>query len=296
MLLEEKPKQKDQVSSGITQLAHVTQTCTRPRKIAIDDDKDFLALVLNLENDIDFSWIRGEVTGTVKKDRINLVYIPCNSFVMYNLKPGTYSLFTIEFKVSFFNQWTNQFVILDQFMENIHRKIPCMVSSVPIKRSSKPMEIVHELLSAPDGSLSTETMNRKANEIIAIYLQEINNESTQLNLLNGPSRVWKACDLMLKNLRLQWTMDLLAMELGVEKKRLSSEFKKLYRKTVFEFLFEQRMKKAADLIKYSNLSLKQIAAAVGYQSYSQFTKAYHRTFGHLPSTLKRDGTSDEETP
>jgi AraC-like DNA-binding protein len=53
-----------------------------------------------------------------------------------------------------------------------------------------------------------------------------------------------------------------------------------------EWLIEQRLQRAALLLKHSYLSVKEITYTVGYEHVSSFTRAFERRFGHAP-TLHR---------
>lgn len=51
-------------------------------------------------------------------------------------------------------------------------------------------------------------------------------------------------------------------------------------------LTEQRLQRAAALLVDSNLSVKEIASAVGYEHTSSFTRAFERRFERAPSSYR----------
>ncbi len=51
---------------------------------------------------------------------------------------------------------------------------------------------------------------------------------------------------------------------------------------------ERRLQKAADLLTRSNLSIKEIAHAVGYRHHSSFARAFQRRFAQAPKYFRRE--------
>jgi AraC family transcriptional activator of mtrCDE len=54
------------------------------------------------------------------------------------------------------------------------------------------------------------------------------------------------------------------------------------------FLVKTRLMAAADLLKSSDATVATIAAEVGYQSESAFSRAFRTEFGTTPARLRRD--------
>jgi AraC-like DNA-binding protein len=78
------------------------------------------------------------------------------------------------------------------------------------------------------------------------------------------------------------TVHRLAVELNLSESYLQHLFK---RKTGFRLgriLTEQRLQIAADLLKSSRMRIKQIAATVGYEHTSSFSRAFERRFAESP--------------
>jgi transcriptional regulator GlxA family with amidase domain len=53
-------------------------------------------------------------------------------------------------------------------------------------------------------------------------------------------------------------------------------------------LTEQRLQRAAGLLANSNLSVKEIASAVGYEHTSSFTRAFERRFEQAPRSYRHE--------
>ncbi len=67
-------------------------------------------------------------------------------------------------------------------------------------------------------------------------------------------------------------------------------FKEKTGTTVKSYIIDQRMKKAADLLLYTDLKVTEVAYAVGFSDQSYFTKSFTKYYGVSPSHYKTEGT------
>lgn len=64
-------------------------------------------------------------------------------------------------------------------------------------------------------------------------------------------------------------------------------FRKTVGKTPYQFLLQERVQKARDLLAFSSLSLSEIAAACGFADQSHFSRIFSRVVGTAPGTWRR---------
>jgi AraC-like DNA-binding protein len=64
------------------------------------------------------------------------------------------------------------------------------------------------------------------------------------------------------------------------------EFKKIYKTTPNQWLIEQRLEKAHDLLMNTDMNVTETAFEVGYENVSHFIKAYKTKYGHTPKLSK----------
>jgi YesN/AraC family two-component response regulator len=103
-----------------------------------------------------------------------------------------------------------------------------------------------------------------------------------------------------KNHRQRITYASLAQQFHVSERKLSSDFKKLYKKSIYEYLTEVRIAKAKELLQQTFKPVKLIAYMIGYHESNldkQFKK--HTCMGPLEwrkrfSNYKPD--DDKEMP
>jgi AraC family transcriptional activator of pyochelin receptor len=83
------------------------------------------------------------------------------------------------------------------------------------------------------------------------------------------------------------TIAALARLAGMNRTKLQYGFRQLFRTTIFDYCSELRMQRARELLLAGDLNVSQVAHAVGYDHPNNFTAAFKRRFGHLPSQLRR---------
>ena len=81
--------------------------------------------------------------------------------------------------------------------------------------------------------------------------------------------------------------------LRLSKSHLQRLFKQATGLALGQLLVEKRLQRAANLLTSTNLSVKEIACAVGYEHGSSFTRAFERRFERAPRQY-RMGKSCEE--
>jgi AraC-like DNA-binding protein len=81
----------------------------------------------------------------------------------------------------------------------------------------------------------------------------------------------------------------LAAELNLSESRLQHLFKQTTGVGLGHVLTEQRLQKAALLLTGTSMRIKEIAAAVGYEHTSSFTRAFEQRFAQPPQVYRRAG-------
>ena len=79
----------------------------------------------------------------------------------------------------------------------------------------------------------------------------------------------------------------LSKQVAINEFKLKSGFKKYFHAGIFEWLLEQKMQEARQLILNTNKPIKEIASMVGYPLTTNFITAFRRQFGMTPGSLRR---------
>ncbi|MGH8667389.1 MAG: AraC family transcriptional regulator [Burkholderiales bacterium] len=85
-----------------------------------------------------------------------------------------------------------------------------------------------------------------------------------------------------------WTVEELAVAVGLSRSALSQRFTDLIGQPPIQYLTRWRLTIAAQRLRRDNASLARIAADGGYDSEQAFNRAFKRTFGTTPAAWRRE--------
>lgn len=94
-------------------------------------------------------------------------------------------------------------------------------------------------------------------------------------------------DQLLLHMEHRTTIEELARQYLINPTRLKADFKSVYGTSIAAHVKEHRMEQAAMLLKESDMSIAEIAQAVGYDSQSRFTAAFKSFFQALPRDYRK---------
>ena len=120
---------------------------------------------------------------------------------------------------------------------------------------------------------------RKRSSMIAV--------PNELNLKYSDPRVQAGIDFMNANLHRKIALAEIAILVNSSPTNLSHLFKEETGVTPIEYLIRLRMRKARELLMTTFLSIKQIMAAVGYNSKSHFARHFKKQIGVTPSEYRK---------
>ncbi len=103
-------------------------------------------------------------------------------------------------------------------------------------------------------------------------------------------------DRLLENLDRKITIEELSKQYHMNPTTLKTAFKAVYGTSLAAHIKEHRMEQAAKLLKETDMSIAEIALAVGYDSQSKFTAAFKAFFQVLPKEYRRRCPSSRTVP
>ena len=84
-----------------------------------------------------------------------------------------------------------------------------------------------------------------------------------------------------------WTVAMLASEIGMSRSALSARFSELVGESVKHYITNWRMQLARDELLTSTQTLAVLAEKYGYQSEAAFSRAFKRVFGASPGSVRK---------
>ncbi len=122
--------------------------------------------------------------------------------------------------------------------------------------------------------------------VLRIHLVREQDNGSRLKALNDPA-ISKALELMHHQPESNWTLETIARSAGISRTLLANRFRETVGKTPMSYLTFWRMLKARKLLSSNDLSLREIAETVGYQSESAFNRAFKNQFQFSPGKYRR---------
>jgi len=175
---------------------------------------------------------------------------------------------------------------LKQFFKTIQTKPYCCVNP-----TMPGMQVtLRQILQCPyQGMTKRLYLESKALEWIALTLEPILNNWQQKNLSSRLSpcdrdKIYLAREILLEQLENPPSLKELAQAVNCNEYKLNQGFHELFGTTVFGCLHDYRMEYARLLLTEENITVTEVACAVGYNDISAFCRAFRKKFGISPKT------------
>jgi AraC-like DNA-binding protein len=162
-----------------------------------------------------------------------------------------------------------------------------------VKLSSQAISLGEAIFDNPYSGKSRQFYREaKVIELIAYQIDELTRpeqevDSTGVKLTAKEETLIEYCQqLLLSSLENPPSLIELAKEIGMSDYRLKNGFRQKFGITPNRFVVEHRMTKAKELIKKGNMTVSEVAMAVGFTSLGSFSNSFYEKFGIRPSELK----------
>ncbi|MEM7793979.1 MAG: helix-turn-helix transcriptional regulator [Cyanobacteria bacterium P01_C01_bin.118] len=145
-------------------------------------------------------------------------------------------------------------------------------------------KILGQILSCPyHGAMRRKYLEQKALELVALRLQAIAKPRLKKDDLHC---IYEAASILRNQIVQPPTVEMLARKVGTNRLKLNQGFHAVYGTTPFKYLRDCRLTQARRLLAISELSVEQVASAVGYSSRNHFAKAFRQQAGLNPKTFQ----------
>lgn len=113
------------------------------------------------------------------------------------------------------------------------------------------------------------------------------NESAQGCTAEQLETIRRVHDALTGDLASRVTIDALSRRFLMNPSTMKEVFKAVYGKSIAAHVREHRMERAAELLRETDASMAEIAAAVGYESASKFSAEFRKAHGLLPTEYRK---------
>ena len=96
-------------------------------------------------------------------------------------------------------------------------------------------------------------------------------------------------DQFIRHMERRIPIEELSKQYHINPTTLKAVFKSVYGASLAAHIKKHRMERAAELLRETDMSVAEIAAAVGYESQGKFTAAFKNQFAALPTAYRKQG-------
>jgi len=152
--------------------------------------------------------------------------------------------------------------------------------------------VLHQILNCPyQGPLKQMYLEGKVLELAALQFSQFTEQdgATSSSLLLKPDdieRLHQAKMILTQQFAQPPSLMALARQVGLNDCKLKQGFRQLFGATVFGYLRDYRLEQARLLLAEGQLSVQQVAGAIGYTHAGYFAKAFKQKFGVNPKTYQ----------
>jgi AraC-like DNA-binding protein len=132
-------------------------------------------------------------------------------------------------------------------------------------------------------------LTAKVAELLILVLSAQESEAAHQNWSEQDRCAFrKVWDLLGQDLKANYSIEELAIVAGMNRTKLQQGFKDMFNKTIYTFSSELKMFEAKALLTKKNcLSIKEVAAILGYKHVNHFSVTFKKKFNISPSYFKK---------
>ncbi|PPS45604.1 AraC family transcriptional regulator [Chroococcidiopsis sp. TS-821] len=171
----------------------------------------------------------------------------------------------------------------------------------PIGKNSLTMRhVLHQILQCPyQGMMQKMYLESKALELLSLqftaWLEDSQSRARSPRLrLEDIERLHQAREILIQNIDNPPSLLALARQVKLNDCKLKQGFRQIFGTTVFGYLHEIRMERSRQLLATGQLSVTEVAYAVGYSSLPSFSKAFRKRFHCSPLHTIRNSVWDKK--
>ncbi|WP_025124785.1 helix-turn-helix transcriptional regulator [Myroides odoratimimus] len=152
------------------------------------------------------------------------------------------------------------------------------------------LQVLQQLISNPyQGKLAEHYINNKVEEthLLQYHNWSYNRTHKELSLHRKDEQaLHEIKSYITDNYNKDFTIQELALRVGINQTKLKKGFKTLFGTTTFKYIHDLRMQKALEMIKSREYNIYEIAEYVGYKHSHHFSTAFKKYYGQLPTKIK----------
>jgi AraC-like DNA-binding protein len=256
------------------------------------DQKEFYTLVFDeIEDNGKFGLEIGQ--NILSEDRLRNSAIYLTSF-LYDTEYILYEGLRIKgLRINLSREWMKKYLKLTDIEDVLETYVSMKTGNLwykPVDAESK--ALFYEIIQNPKDKNLLFYQN-KILRIAEIFFEWLRSESKNLDQKpvsrTDIERAQKIEDILTsEDVVLPPTIKELSRVAAMSESKLKKVFKTVFGLPIYEYFQRHRMQKAKIMLMSGNYSIKDVGYSLGYANLSNFTLAFKKEFGKLPSNLVKD--------
>ena len=137
------------------------------------------------------------------------------------------------------------------------------------------------------GTLRKMFLQSQITELLAHFFVHISENKKETIKASEKEKLYNAKDIISNNIATPPSLNELSKMIGLNNNKLKKNFKELFGVPVFKYLQNERLDKAHELLRNSEMNIQEVSWFVGYESVSSFSNAFLKKFGFRPSEVSK---------
>jgi AraC-like DNA-binding protein len=191
-------------------------------------------------------------------------------------------------------EWLANYLKMDVLDDVLQRYIAMKARSIHVREVDfESRTLLAELLAPPqDTPLEKTFLQNRVMMILENFFGWLYQQMSVTELQIRMSReeidqMLRVEEQLLANLGDPPTISQLAKEAAMSPSKLKKQFKDVFGLPVYEYFQKKRMQKARELLLEDRRSIKSVGTELGFSNLSNFSMAFRKEFGELPSEMRK---------
>lgn len=270
-------------------IIHLKNTGVENELIKHELTKNYIQLYFSLFKETAVAFNLEHCVTNIKEGESRMVYFKSEDMnILYNLPPQAEMvaiLISIEYFHSLFSIDGNMLINFSNFNSG-----KAIIEPKEISQSIK--LILSQLISnQTNQTLRPIYIIGKVYELLSYYFSSsIENDDEHCPYITNEetmSKIKQAKEIIIKDMNNPPSLAELSKLIGLNIKRLKTDFKEIYGVPVFTFLLNYKMEIAKNLLQEKQLNVNEISSHLGYSTSSHFIAAFKRKHGITPKQFAK---------
>lgn len=270
-------------------IIHLKNTGVENELIKHELTKNYIQLYFSLYKETAVAFNLEHCVTNIKEGESRMVYFKSEDMnILYNLPPQAEMvaiLISIEYFHSLFSIDGNMLINFSNFN-----------SGKPIIEPKEISQSIKLILSQLISNQTNQTLRPiyiigKVYELLSYYFSSsIENDDEHCPYITNEetmSKIKQAKEIIIKDMNNPPSLAELSKLIGLNIKRLKTDFKEIYGVPVFTFLLNYKMEIAKNLLQEQQLNVNEISSHLGYSTSSHFIAAFKRKHGITPKQFAK---------